>query len=333
MGVAVGMAEDALVERWRATVPGERANRVLCDPASASAFVSDGWGVAHAALRVHRLEIETGEHRAMARTRHQTVAGMVVWDESLLIATDSRFIRLDRGSLEAAASWDKRVVGFAHQLVPTPEVVVAANWLRPSIGVFDPSTGITHRLSVGRQPMIFMHGGLVHAVAGFEGAISVVDLDRRRLVDQRPSAPLSAISVGREVWGVRAGPPTGGAGEPPVFTRHGTQTITRLTGESCEYDVGGKCDDIAVDDQRGVIWCTVEGRSQLRAVALDGGEVIAAYGAGLNDCGMLFCHVDPVAGLAFALGEPRRVVEGHVIRSSSSTLVCYELPRQDNYEC
>lgn len=326
------MAEAALVERWRATVPGERANRVLCDPASLSVFVSDGWGVQSAALRVHRLDIATGEHRAMARTRHQTVAGMIVWGDSLLIATDSRFMKLDRRSLVAVASWDKRVVGFAHQLVPAEGVVVAANWLRPSIGVFDPATGITHRLSVGRQPMIFMLGGLVHAVAGYDGGISVVDLDRRRLIDQRPTAPLSAISVGREVWGVRAGAPTGGAGEPPVFTRQGTRAITRLTGESCEYDVGGRCEDIAVDDQRHVIWCTVEGRSQLRAASLDGGKVIAAYSPGLDDRGTLFCHVDPVAGLAFALGEPSRIVEGNVIRSSSSTLVCYELPRQDNDE-
>lgn len=70
-----------LPERWRATVPGITANVVLCDPASGSVFVSDGWAVnSSASLRVHRLDLATGRHLAEARTRHQVVhARDLIW--------------------------------------------------------------------------------------------------------------------------------------------------------------------------------------------------------------------------------------------------------------
>lgn len=242
-----------LTEKWRATVPGHTYHRVLCDPASSSVFVSDGWGVPSAALRVHRFDIATGEHTAAARTRHQGVAGMTMLQDALLIATDSWFMALDRTTLAILRSWDKRVVASAHQLVAVGDLVVASNWLRPTIGVFDSNTGTTRRLKVGAQPLIFRFADRVHALCGYHGGVSVVDLERCRLVDTCSTPPISSVTAGRDVWGVCAGQPTGEQGQPPVWIRPGTSRIIRLFSSEREYDVGGRCEQIAADDSRAVV--------------------------------------------------------------------------------
>ncbi len=67
-----------LVERWRTKIEGGTANTFLVDLPSRSLYVSDGWGVAYPALRLHRLDLATGEPIVEMRTRHQGVSAMTV---------------------------------------------------------------------------------------------------------------------------------------------------------------------------------------------------------------------------------------------------------------
>jgi hypothetical protein len=317
--------KERLRELWRTTDPGDSDNEIFCVLASDSVFISEGWNVPYAALRLHRLEISSGRQVADVRTRSQGVAGMVEWQDHLLAATDSRLFQFRTADLSIARQWDTGLVAFARQLVPAGRLIAMANWLRPSIGILDPESAKTSRLKVGAQPLLFGFAGEVRVINGFDGGMLTLDAERRQLLAAEATPPVSAVTAGRDIWAVIAGPPQGGQGQPPVWIKRGTDTVKKLSGSALEARVGGRCDRLTVDDQRGVVWCLLERGTHLQAVSTETGEVMGTFEPGLAGREQLFRHVDPAAGLAFAT-EPHRVVEGSVIRSSTSTLVCFALP-------
>jgi hypothetical protein len=316
---------ERLRELWRTTVPGDSDNEVLCDVASESVFISDGWNVPYAALRLHRLEISSGKHVADVRTRSQGVVAMVKWQDRLLAATDSRLFEFRTGDLSIARQWDTGLVAFARQLVPVGRLIAMANWLRPSIGILDRESAKTSRMKVGAQPLLFQFAGEVRVINGFDGGMLTLDAESRQLMAAEVTPPVSAVTAGRDIWAVIAGRPEGGQGRPPVWIKRGTDTVRRLTGSALESRVGGRCDRLTVDDKRGVVWCLLERGAHLQAVSTETGEVVGTFEPGSAGREQRFDHVDPVAGLAFAT-EPHRVVEQRVVRSSTSTLVCFALP-------
>jgi hypothetical protein len=288
-------------------------------------FVSDGWNVPYGALRLHRLDLATGQHRAELRTRSQSVSGLAVDRGKLWVATDSRLLEVATRDLSIIRGYEKGLVAYTRQLIPVGGLLITADWLRPSIGIFDPDTGKTSRVKVGGQPILCMVHDAVRAVAGFDGGLWKVDPERRRLTDLQPTPPVSAVTAGRDLWAVLAGKPEGGQGEPPVWIRRGTHVVTKLTGSPQEARVGGPCDRIFADDRLGVVWCLVNRRAHLQAMSQTTGAVLGTFAPAAENHRDFFCHVDPGAGLAFAL-EAHRVTDHGYVRSSTSTLTCYALP-------
>ena len=136
---------DSLAQLWRSTVPGVMGHAIACDPASHSIFVADGWGIAYAALRLHRLDIRTGEHLADLRTRHQAVSGMILGESYLYVATDARLFELRPADLSVVRQWERGLVRNTMHMLPAGSSVVMANWRSPTIGLLDLESGRTRR--------------------------------------------------------------------------------------------------------------------------------------------------------------------------------------------
>lgn len=290
-----------LTEIWRTTVPGHTSHTVVSDPGSKSLFVSDGWGVAYPALRLHRLDPETGEHLAEIRTRQQHVSALVATSESLFVATHSRLLRLRPEDLGLVGHWDKVLPSDSQQLVAAGDRLIAANWRKPVVGMFEVASGTSVRLRVGLQPLLLRHGDTVSVVEGFGGGRRVIDLERGRLLGAEPGPPVTAVAAGGEIWGIAAGeaPAPGGRSAPSTLLKPGTDRLLRLSGdERWEALLPGPGTSLYCDDERGLVWALLgPGGSTLVAVSQEWRWVVASFPAGP---GRYWAYFDPAAGLAIA---------------------------------
>jgi len=316
-----------LREIWRTTLPGHKANVFLCDPSSGSLFASDGWGVEFPSLRVHRLSLATGEEIASVRTRHQGVYALAMHEGHLLAATDSRIFELAVSDLVILRQWEKGLPRYSMQLVPERSVLVGATWLAPTVGLFDLASGRRHRIRVGSQPLVFRFGEEVRVIAGFDGGMWTLDVARGRLAGHQKTPAVASVAAGEHIWATVAGRREGGEGDPPVWTKNGTEVITRLTGPEWRARASGSVFKVTCDDRRGVLWCFLGRRGaqfELQAISQTNGSIlgtaVSVLGAGVG-----FCHVDPEAGIALC-AETHHFTRRKELDSSQSTIVCYALP-------
>ncbi len=315
-----------LRELWQTTVPGDHANVFMCDVASGSLFVGDGWGVSYPALRLHRLSLANGEHLADVRTRHQGVSAMAMYQGHLYAATDSRLFELEVPNLEVVRQWDKGLVRYAMQLIAGREVLVAANWRVSTIGIFDVKSGRTRRLRVGLQPLVFHFGEDTRVIAGFDGGMWTIDGRRGRLIDPQDTPPVASLAAGRHIWATLAGPKEGGQGNPRTWVKSGTEVIQRLSGTPWKARASGRVSHLSCDDKRAILWCLLgrQSQRQLEAISQETGAVLGSW-MPPSAHGVGFCHVDPAAGVVIR-AESHHVTEGNILKSSTSRLFCYALP-------
>ena len=305
---------DSLAQLWRSTVPGVMGNAIECDPASHSIFVADGWGIAYAALRLHRLDIRTGEHLADFRTRHQAVSGMILGGSYLYVATDARLFELRPADLSVVRQWERGLVRNTMHMLLAGSSVVMANWRSPTIGLLDLDSGRTRRVRVGLQPHLVRFGNVIRVIAGFDGGMWILDTERARMTDPSPTPPVTAIAAGAHLWGVVAGRAEGGQGQPPVWVKRGSNRLTRLTGDPWAAQLAGECSALISDDAQGVLWCVIKNGAELVELSQTSGKVVASFGAG---AGARFAHVDAAARVALTMTHNT---------STAATLVCYALP-------
>jgi hypothetical protein len=324
--VSAPLTVDALRELWRAAIPGDVANVYLVDRASESLFVGDGWGVSYPALRLHRLALDSGKHLAEVRTRHQGVSALAIHHQLLYAATDSRLFELRPDDLAIVRQWDRGLVRYSMQLVPEGSTIVSANWRSPTIGLFDLDSGRTRRVRSGLQPLLFRYGADIKVIAGYDGGMSTLDVKHGRLTGLQKTPAIANVAVGEHIWATVAGRREGGQGEPPVWTKRGTNTITRLTGSARTGQAGGRVGRMYCDDRRRVLWCLVDGLPAMRleVIAQATAAVIRSFEPPPGH-GVGFCHVDVAAGIALR-AEVHHVTRGNVLVSSTSTVVCYALP-------
>lgn len=249
---------------------------------------------------------------------------MAMHQGDLLVATDSRLFQIRVSDFGVVRQWDKGLVRYAMQLIPAGDRLVAANWLAPSVGILNLDTGRTRRLTVGRQPLLFRVGDEVKVIAGFDGGMSTLDLDRAQLTRSQKTVPLASVAVGEHVWATLAGRREGGQGQPPVWTKRGTAVITRLTGDRWTASTGRPVTGLVCDDRRGVLWCITGVRPYtLEAISQRTGRVLASFTPPAGGIG--FCHVDSAAGIALR-ADSHHEVRGSILIRSSSTVVCLALP-------
>lgn len=312
-----------MTEIWRASIPGHTAHTALADPASKSLFVSDGWGVAYAALRLYRLDPETGEKLAEVRTRQQHVSALVAADDSLFVATHSRLLRLRPQDLRMVGHWDKVLPSDSQQLVSAGQWLVAANRRKPTVGLFEPASGASVRLDVGLQPLVFVHGGEAKVAEGFQGGIRTVDLERRCLLGAEPGPPLAAVDAGAEIWGIGA-EVAGDAESGPsasTWSKPGTARVLKIGGgeEERPWSAWLPAPGVALycDDGRGLIWCLVgPDAATLVAVSQEERRLVQMFPAGT---GRYWVYFDPLSGLAVT-AQTAEDGEGYRPSQSLSTL-------------
>lgn len=312
-----------MTEIWRASIPGHTAHTALADPASKSLFVSDGWGVAYPALRLHRLDPETGEKLAEVRTRRQHVSALVAAEDSLYVATHSRLLRLRPEDLRMVGQWDRVLPSDSQQLVACGQLLVAANRRKPAVGLFDPDSGASVRLNVGLQPLVFVHAGNAKVAEGFQGGIRTFDFERRCLLGAEPGPPLAAVAAGEEIWGIGAEAPTAGGGSGPAsaWSKPGTERLLRVGDgeEDRAWSAWLPAPGVAVycDDERGLVWCLVgPDGATLVAVSQEERRLVQMFPAGT---GRYWVYFDPVSGLALA-AQTADDGEGYRPAQSVSTL-------------
>lgn len=310
-----------MMEIWRATVPGHTSHSVLADPGSKSLFVSDGWGVAHSGLRLHRLDPETGEKLAEVRTRQQYVSAMSVTDDSLFVATHSRLLRLRPDDLSMLDHWDRVLPSDAQQLLVSGDHVVAANFRKPVVGLFDLSRRSGTRLRTGLQPLLVDYAGQVKVIEGFDGGVRTLDLEKGSLLGPEPGPSVSAVSAGRDIWAVRAGVARGESshGAPSSWLKPGTARLVRLGGEGeWETDLPEAASAVFCDDERALVWCLVGERfSNLVAIDQRHGWMVDSFPAGP---GRYWAYFHPPTGLAVT-AEPVEQTGGYRATQSLSNLI------------
>lgn len=311
------LAVHALREAWRTTVPGGHAQIIATDVASDSLMISDGWGVPFAALRLHLLSVRTGEERGSVRTRHQAVGAIAVVAEFTWVATSTRLLQARTGDLSIVSEWERGLIAHAHSLVSAAEGrLVMSNWLAPTIGVFEPATGTTSRRKAGAQPVVFRDGDDCLVGSGFGTGLKRLDPTSAHLTTSHEAAP--SITAGASIdgiWGVIAGPPVGGEGSPPVWTKAGTSGLRRITAESVSVDLSGGCLALFPDVNRHHLWClTGETASRLERIDTSTGLHAGIFAA---QVGHRLRHVEPAAGMAFALQSNA---------DGTSALIAYILP-------
>lgn len=339
-----------MTQLWAATLPGSHAHVIATDATSGSVFIGDGWEVAFAALRLHRLDAASGAETASTRTRHQSVGGLRVDETHLWAATASRLLRLRVEDLETVQTWERGLVRDASQIAVCGEHIVLANWFSPFVTILDTVSGRPRRLRVGSQPVLLQHGGHLRVISGLEGGMRSLDPARARLLDATPAPPIWSIGVGKDLWGVVAGdvetPRTGRSVSSDAATlrfRRGSDHVVRLTGDPMTVRLPGRCSRIWCDDGRGVLWCFVDGPAppgaviSAYAVSQRSGRVVAEFHTEtpttirqrdpeLGVVPVHLAHLDPELGIVLTVQEHSRRLRGHQMMSSTSTLTCHSLP-------
>jgi hypothetical protein len=124
--------------RWTTTIPGVTDIRVAVDPDDESVYVSDGWGIAYASLRLRRLSLANGKELASVRLGDAVRCVAFSEHQSELVAATARMLFvLDRASLEVKERWRRRVPTVSDSLIRKGNLVLMANWLRPTLGLFN----------------------------------------------------------------------------------------------------------------------------------------------------------------------------------------------------
>lgn len=287
-----------MMEIWRAGIPGHTAHALLADVPSKSLFVSDGWGIAYPALRLHRLDPETGESLAEIRTRQQHVSSLTAVEGLVYVATHSRLLQVRAEDLSIMNQWDKVLPSDSQQLVVSGEWVAAANFRKPVLGLFHVGRRQSARLRVGLQPLLVRQRNELKVVEGFDGGVRVIDLERGGLQGAEPGPPVAAVAADTDIWGVAAGIPAGArsAGPATTWIKPGTDRLIKLGDPSWRGLLPAAAASVFCDDDRGLVWSlTGDGPSNLVAVSQEDGLMVRMFTAGP---GRYWAYFDPVSGLA-----------------------------------
>jgi len=198
-------------ERWTALVPGRSSHLASIHWPGSCLYVSDGWGVAYAAIRFRRLDLLTGIENASFRsgTAVRCFALLGGGDE-LLAATDSRLFRLAAVSLEERQRWATRIPRYSNTMAIRGDLVVVANWRDAKVGIVDLATGRVRRRAAPEMTNVVDGPEDPLLVGGHDGGVVSIDPisgGSRRILDTPPALDAALSRDRRTLWltaGVRA---------------------------------------------------------------------------------------------------------------------------------
>jgi hypothetical protein len=205
----VGFSPDGMGETigsilWERLVRGADGHNPFFDATGTALYMSDGWGkVAAPALRFRRLDAFTGTEMAAWPCGSAVRCSVPLDGGDLLVATDQRLVRLDSVTLAERARWDPSA-RHANTLAVSHSVVVAANWLLPTVTLVDMNAGTVRRRRTVRMTGILARpGDDPLLVGGSAGGIATIDPQTgkiRRIRAAPPAITMAMSSDGRGVW-------------------------------------------------------------------------------------------------------------------------------------
>ena len=162
---------------WGANLPYSirGASGPWFDPYTNSLLVPDGWGTPFSSIRLRRLDLATGQELASVRTG--TGVRCIAFDaeeKTLVAATDSRLMLLDRFTLVPVREWREKVPRYSDYIVWRNDQVLLKNWGASSLARFDLNSSRVSRLTTGSCVGMLEAPDSDHVVVlcGKEGRIS-----------------------------------------------------------------------------------------------------------------------------------------------------------------
>ena len=145
----------ALSIRWAAMFPGDAHHLLAIDPTGAHLYAGDGWGMSYASLSLRLIDMSDGRELKRLRTKYQQPRSITYRGRDLLVATDSRLFQLTGSDLTVRRTWERGVPRFADALRLDSDNLLMTNWLRPTAGIFDLTSGHSRRwlLEPGLRPL------------------------------------------------------------------------------------------------------------------------------------------------------------------------------------
>lgn len=160
--------------RWSATFQGDAHHLLAIDPTGTRLYAGDGWGISYASLSLRLIDMSDGRELKRLRTKHQQPRSITYRGPDLLVATDTRLFQLSRSDLTVRRTWERGVPRFADALELDSDNLLMTNWLRPTAGIFDLTTGHSRRwlLEAGLRPLrkraqllvYSLHSGLLRGI-------------------------------------------------------------------------------------------------------------------------------------------------------------------------
>jgi hypothetical protein len=329
------VSKPPLIRRWSAQIPGQHAHCVTLDPDDEAAYVGDGWYVAYSSLSLHRLHLADGHKLASRRLRHQQARCVAFPDaDRLLVATDSRLFELNRSSLEILRDWSRRVPRNSDHLLASAELLLMANWLAPSLHVFDLDGGqLQRRLVAGPQVRVAETSDGIVVGSGVRGWLGYFDPRTGRVTRRSEVRPFTSLASSRQadsIWLV--------VGRRPLLPNRGieerapTNELVLLEGgkHAGSVKLFGPCVDLTVSDDLDQVWCLTAERldferrpQRLEIVGARSGRHIASFEAPVGE---QFRVVSPPRRLALTTMRHETGSDAVYV----STLSCYDVPQVAN---
>ncbi|SEB87462.1 hypothetical protein SAMN05519104_0294 [Rhizobiales bacterium GAS188] len=199
---AVSGPQTAII-RWRTSVPGRMAHRLWVHPDEDQVLVSDGWGVAFAALRLRVLRLDDGREVASTRLGNAVRALTRSLDGSWLAASDTKLFRLDGATLAPIEKWTSRIPRYADRLVAGGQFAHACNHSEPSLHAVNLATGAVKRRRLGSHMQIHPWNSENLVAACGDGRIWVGSFGLEAMPRQIASTPAfcdSALDGRGRLW-------------------------------------------------------------------------------------------------------------------------------------
>lgn len=142
--------------KWTAILPGYGHHLLAVDPAGTRLYSGDGWGSpSYASLSLRLIDMSDGRELYRLHTKYQQPRSITYRGPDLLVATDSRVFELSRSDLTIQRIWERRVPRFSDTLMLESDRLFMTNWLGPTAGILDLSTGRATRwlIEAGLRPL------------------------------------------------------------------------------------------------------------------------------------------------------------------------------------
>lgn len=253
---------------WSSEVRGAGGHLPVIRPGTQSLYFTDGLGCLYATIRWRRCDLCTGKE--LARHKAYNTVRCTWFDpqrDEVIIAQDTRLVRLDSLTLSEIGRWDKRVPAFTQSLTVATGIALVANGIKPGVGLVDLATGGVKHRSTGPLPLVLSGHSEPLILERYDGGLFAMDAvsgDRELLLNTPPCHHAVIAEGGRALWMATGEPAKVGLSGPVKFRRHSNQVA--------RFDLADKA-PVETYELPGPVGNLYAGRNQVWFVLEHGGVI------------------------------------------------------------